>query len=188
MQLRNKDAHLFRISQYIHFRVYTDVQSKGLASRIVKYHENSSKLNRSMSVGNLYSKPGQFPVVHLKKAEVQVNPRRTPSLSTVRIAPPGKEGVVIVANAYMSSPLFISPPEKSLYQVSTRSSIFRTGSITPAVAGVGKLDERESRDNRPIVPPAENDVNPTRSVLDALKEISRKRINSDVRSTTFIMD
>ncbi|XP_037923664.1 mucin-5AC [Hermetia illucens] len=138
-------------------RVYTDVQSKGLASRIVKYHENSSKLNRSMSVGNLYSKPGQFPVVHLKKAEVQVNPRRTPSLSTVRIA----------------------PPEKSLYQVSTRSSIFRTGSITPAVAGIGKLDERESRDNRPIVPPAENDVNPTRSVLDALKEISRKRINSD---------
>lgn len=48
--------------------------------------------------------------------------------------------------------------------------------------GLHRSDDDISSENKPIIhpPPTENDMAPTRSVLDVLKEISRKRINSDV--------
>lgn len=69
-------------------RIVADVQSKGLASRIVKYHESGTRLNRSMSAHNLYSKPGQFPVVTLKKTELPYRATKQ-ELSMIRIPPPG---------------------------------------------------------------------------------------------------
>lgn len=139
-------------------RTFTDIQSKGLTSRIVKYHGNNSKLNSSLSMNNLYNKPGHFPVVHLKKQkEISYNLNKK-NLSMVRIA----------------------PPEKSVFQANTRSSILRSGSIVSTI-GFQKSGDEVSRENRPILHPAvENEIAPTRSVLDDLKEISRKRINSDV--------
>lgn len=136
-------------------RTYVDIHSNGLASRIVKYHDNSARLNRSLSMNNLYNKPGQFPVVHLKKNEQQYKAKKTKTLSMTRIA----------------------APEKSAFHGNTLSSILRSGSIV----GLQKSDEEISRENRPILhpPPSENDMAPTRSVLEVLKEISRKRINSD---------
>lgn len=136
-------------------RTYVDIHSNGLASRIVKYHDNSARLNRSQSMTSLYNKPGQFPVVHLKKCEQQYKAQKTKTLSMTRIA----------------------APEKSVFHGNTLSSILRSGSIV----GLQKSDEEISRENRPILhPPAtENEMAPTRSVLEVLKEISRKRINSD---------
>ncbi|XP_055375074.1 putative uncharacterized protein DDB_G0282133 [Condylostylus longicornis] len=140
-------------------RIYTDVQSQGLTSRIVKYYENSRKLHKSLSINNLY-KPGQFPVVHLKKNEIPYkHSRNKNSISVVRIA----------------------PPDKSVFQANSRSSILRTGSIVPTVSlGLKQANNDIARENRPILHPvADSETAPTRSVLEALKEISRKRINSD---------
>lgn len=69
-------------------RIAADVQSKGLASRIVKYHESGTRLNRSMSAHNLYSKPGQFPAVTLKKTDLPYRATKQ-ELSMIRIPPPG---------------------------------------------------------------------------------------------------
>lgn len=77
-------------------RIVADVQSKGLASRIVKYHENESRLNRSMSAHNLYSKPGQFPLVTLKKTELPYRATKQ-NVSMTRIAPPGKQNIFVKA-------------------------------------------------------------------------------------------
>ncbi|TMW50141.1 hypothetical protein DOY81_004766 [Sarcophaga bullata] len=132
-------------------RIAADVQSKGLASRIVKYHESGTRLNRSMSAHNLYSKPGQFPVVTLKRTELPFR-----------------------ATKKELSMIHIPPPEKSTFYGNTISSLLRSNSV------VG-IQSKRTEENRPIIhpPPTENDMAPTRSVLDVLKEISRKRINSD---------
>lgn len=55
----------------------------------MKYHEKGTRLNRSLSVNSLYNKPGQFPVVHLKKTELPIKATKQ-NLSMTRIAPPGK--------------------------------------------------------------------------------------------------
>uniref|UniRef100_A0A1I8MAT0 Uncharacterized protein n=1 Tax=Musca domestica TaxID=7370 RepID=A0A1I8MAT0_MUSDO len=132
-------------------RIFADVQSKGLASRIVKYHENESRLNRSMSTNSLYTKPGQFPIVTLRKTELPFRATKQ-CVSMTRIVPP-------------------------VFSGSTLSGLLRSNSVV----GLHKSDEDISSENRPIIhpPPTENDMAPTRSVLDVLKEISRKRINSD---------
>ncbi|XP_055641898.1 nuclear envelope pore membrane protein POM 121 isoform X2 [Toxorhynchites rutilus septentrionalis] len=143
-------------------QVYTDAQSRGLVNRLVKYHDKSqSTLNRSQSMTNLYTKPGQFPVVHLRKTEIKYSPRRNSSITSVRIA----------------------PPEKSVFQANTRSNILRAGSLlVPSEnhlkASRAQEDETDS-ENKVIAPTAEVETAPTRSVLDALKEISRKRINNE---------
>lgn len=68
--------------------------------------------------------------------------------------------------------------EKSVFYGNTLSSLLRSNSVI----SLQKSDEELSCENRPILhpPPTESDLAPTRSVLDVLKEISRKRINSDV--------
>ncbi|XP_054733395.1 mucin-5AC isoform X2 [Anastrepha obliqua] len=135
-------------------RVYADVQSRGLVSRIVQYHENGARLNRSMSAGNLYSKSGQSSIAQLQKTELPYRATQQ-NVSITRIA----------------------PPKKSVFYGNTLSSLLRSNSVI----SVQKSDEEISCENRPILhpPPTENELAPTRSVLDVLKEISRKRINSD---------
>uniref|UniRef100_A0A1A9ZJQ0 Uncharacterized protein n=1 Tax=Glossina pallidipes TaxID=7398 RepID=A0A1A9ZJQ0_GLOPL len=136
-------------------RIFADVQSKGLASRIVKYHENESRQNRkNMSAYNLYIKPGQFPVVNLNKTQLPLR-----------------------ATKQTVSMTYIAPPDKPAFHGNTISSLLRSSSVV----GLHKSDEEISRENRPIIhpPPTENDMAPTRSVLEVLKEISRKRINNE---------
>ncbi|XP_001657870.2 mucin-19 [Aedes aegypti] len=145
-------------------QVYTDAQSRGLVNRLVKYHDRTqSPLNRSQSMTSVYNKPGQFPVVHLKKTEIKYSPRRNNSVTSVRIA----------------------PPEKSVFQANTRSNILRAGSLlVPAEPHLNRTrgpqpEDEIDAENRVIAPTAELDAAPTKSVLDALKEISRKRINNE---------
>ncbi|XP_004536990.1 nuclear pore complex protein DDB_G0274915 [Ceratitis capitata] len=135
-------------------RTYADVRSRGLVSRIVQYHENGARLNRSMSAGNLYNKSGQSSLTQLQKSDLPYRATQQ-NVSMTRMA----------------------PTKKPTFYGNTLSSLLRSNSVI----SVQKSDEEISCENRPILhpPPTENDLAPTRSVLDVLKEISRKRINSD---------
>uniref|UniRef100_A0A034VJX8 Nuclear pore complex protein DDB_G0274915 n=1 Tax=Bactrocera dorsalis TaxID=27457 RepID=A0A034VJX8_BACDO len=135
-------------------RTYADVQSRGLVSRIIQYHESSSRLNRSKSTSNLYSKSGQYSIAPLQKTDLPYRATQQ-NVAMTRIA----------------------PPKKSIFYGNTLSSLLRSNSVI----SVQKSDEEISSENRPILhpPPTESELAPTRSVLDVLKEISRKRINSD---------
>lgn len=134
-------------------------------SRLIKYHDTSLSIgDKSAYQRNLYSKPGEFPVVHLKKNEITYSPKRnintTPS--AVRIA----------------------PPDRAIYQTSSRSNILRSGSLSSLPNSLGNMLSETERnktcnDNEPLTPSNDIDSVPTRSVLDALKEISRKRINNE---------
>uniref|UniRef100_A0A182U5I9 Uncharacterized protein n=1 Tax=Anopheles melas TaxID=34690 RepID=A0A182U5I9_9DIPT len=178
----------------VNSRVITDARSPGLVNRLVRYYDrgqSQAAINRSQSLSSVYNKPGQFPLVQLRKQELRYTnssaARRNGNFSMLRIA----------------------PPERSLFQTNKRSSIFRSGSMflpttnesaneSSLFAGLGTSRNGPSgsgsgsgssgsggggdvgdAENRVITPCAELDSTPTRSVLDALKEISRKRINSE---------
>lgn len=79
--------------------------------------------------------------------------------------------------------------DKSVFNVRTRAEIFRNGSIATGTAmGLSSppppppYSSQACRENEPLAPTSEYDNTsvPTRSVLDALKEISRKRIHCEV--------
>ncbi|XP_017083726.1 nuclear pore complex protein DDB_G0274915 [Drosophila eugracilis] len=139
-------------------RTFADVHSSGLASRIVAYHESSlggrSGLQRSMSASNLYN-----PLTQTRRALASPLPYKSkaPTLSMTQIA----------------------PPERSFYSGNTLPSLLRSNSLAGVVH---KTTEQEqlSRENRPILHPPhpQHESEPTRSVLEELKEISRKRINT----------
>ncbi|XP_017118779.1 mucin-19 [Drosophila elegans] len=139
-------------------RTFVDVHSSGLASRIVAYHESSlggrSGLQRSMSASNLYN-----PLTQPRRAPATPLPYKSkvPALSMTQIA----------------------PPERSFYSGNTLPSLLRSNSLAGVVHKVSE-QEQLSRENRPILHPPhpQHESEPTRSVLEELKEISRKRINS----------
>ncbi|KAH8307876.1 hypothetical protein KR059_001291, partial [Drosophila kikkawai] len=147
-------------------KTFADVHSSGLTSRIVAYHENSlgrrgsgsgvAGLQRSMSVSNLYS-----PLSHPRRPAAPPLPYKSsvPVLSLTQIA----------------------PPERSFYSGNTLPSLMRSNSLV-GVALKTSDQEHLSRENRPILHPPhpQHECEPTRSVLEELKEISRKRINSGV--------
>ncbi|XP_016952533.1 nuclear pore complex protein DDB_G0274915 [Drosophila biarmipes] len=139
-------------------RTFADVHSSGLASRIVAYHESSlggrSGLQRSMSASNLYN-----PLTQPRRAPASPIPykSRVPPLSMTQIA----------------------PPERSFYSGNTLPSLLRSNSLAGVVHKTSE-QEQLSRENRPILHPPhpQHESEPTRSVLEELKEISRKRINT----------
>ncbi|EDV49496.1 mucin-5AC [Drosophila erecta] len=139
-------------------RTFADVHSSGLASRIVAYHESSlggrSGLQRSMSACNLYN-----PLTQPRRAPASPMPYRSraPTLSITQIA----------------------PPERSFYSGNTLPSLLRSNSLAGVVQKASE-QEQLSRENRPIMHPPhpQHESEPTRSVLEELKEISRKRINT----------
>ncbi|KAH8359150.1 hypothetical protein KR093_004712, partial [Drosophila rubida] len=142
-------------------RTYADVHSSGLASRIVKYHNDSTggTLKRSISFNNLHQ-----PITQ---------PRRSIVASPLTHKP----------NLPLLSMTRIAPPERSFYCGNTLPSLLRSNSLL----GVDKCSEQLSCENRPILhpQPLQHDNEPTRSVLEELKEISRKRINSSVSQRLF---
>ncbi|XP_068157680.1 uncharacterized protein [Drosophila tropicalis] len=143
-------------------RTYANVNSTGLASRIAKYQESAGgagRLQRSISVNNL-----PMPLARPRRSIVSSTAYSpsAPKLSATRIA----------------------PPERSFYSGNTLSSLLRSNSVVGIVHKAGDQQhqgqEQLSRENRPILhpPPTQQEIEPTRSVLEELKEISRKRINS----------
>lgn len=151
-------------------QVYLDTQSNGFASRVVKYHEASEAKNREIS-SKSYRRPGDFPIVNLDKSEINLNQKQAnaPKVSKINIASP--INLISASNA------------------SERSAIFRTGKNYGDSYPIGKLGPIEGRKpikatmlhDEPIVPTTSDyDSAPIRSSLEALKEISRKRIHCDV--------
>lgn len=152
-------------------QVYLDTQSNGFASRVVKYHEASEAKSREIA-NKSYRRLGDFPIVNLDKSEINLNQKHAnaPKISKINIAPP-----------------------INLVSASARSAIFRTGKnygdsypIGP-IGKIGPIEGRKpirtsiSQHDEPIVPSTNDfDGGSARSSLEALKEISRKRIHCDV--------
>lgn len=127
-------------------------------------------MNRSATGTEIYNKPGQFPIVHLNTKEQIYKPPKNQNLSMVRIP----------------------PPERSVFQGNTLSGLLRSGSIVPSVNHTNahttaKYLNGTVHENQPILHPHHSnaDLQPTRSVLEDLKAISRKRINNDVSKIVF---
>lgn len=157
-------------------KVFRDIQSTGFASRIVKYGETSEPKSRPIA-NRTYNRPGDFPIVNLEKNEISIKPRPTNGSTIAKIG--------------------VGAPLRLNNQASIRSTIFRTGKnygdTTPiatnnsgaSIAGTSSNGNgpSTSRDDEPIVAiSSDYEPNPTRSVLDALVEISRKRTACDVSS------
>lgn len=143
-------------------QIYRDTQSRGLTSRIVKYHETSEAKSKPL-INPTYNRVGDFPIVHLNKKEINLKPFQH--------------------NDSTASKVNIGPPIRTNNPISARSMIFRTGKnygdTLPATNG----HLVTPRENEPLAPhTSEYEMSPTRSVLEALKEISRKRIHCDVSS------
>ncbi|KAH8383812.1 hypothetical protein KR009_010636 [Drosophila setifemur] len=150
------------MNNYSPFRTFADVHSSGLASRIVAYHDRSiggeGGLQRSMSASNLYNPLAQ--------------PRRMPG--------PPLPYKATVPSLKMTQ---IAPPERSFYSGNTLPSLLRSNSLVGVLRKTNSSEQEHlSRENRPILHPPhpQHESEPTRSVLEELKEISRKRINSGV--------
>lgn len=153
-------------------QVYLDTQSNGFAARVVKYHEASEAKTRDIA-NKTYRRLGDFPIVNLDKSEINLNQKQ--------------------ANAPQVSKIHIAPPI-NLVSASARSAIFRTGKNygdAYPMGPIGKIGPIEGRkpirtsisQDEPIVPSTNDyDGGSARSSLEALKEISRKRIHCDVRS------
>lgn len=147
-------------------QIYRDTLSRGLTSRIVKYHDTSEAKSKPL-INPTYNRVGDFPIVHLDKKEISLKP--------------------LQQNGSGTSKVNIGPPIRTNNPVSARSMIFRTGKnygdIQPTTNGQLVVP----RENEPLAPhTSEYEISPTRSVLDALKEISRKRIHCDV--SIFILE
>lgn len=56
-------------------QVYVDTQSKGLASRVVLYYEKNRNDVKPI-INRMYNRPGEFPIVHLKKPSFDLNPKQ----------------------------------------------------------------------------------------------------------------
>lgn len=151
-------------------QVYLDTQSNGFASRVVKYHEASEARKREIT-NKAYRRPGDFPIVNLDKSEISLNKKQAnePKISKINISTP--VNLISASNS------------------SARSTIFRTGKNYGDNYPTDKIGPIEGRKPiKPTISPdepillASNDYDntPTRSSLEALKEISRKRIHCDV--------
>lgn len=144
-------------------QIYRDTQSKGLTSRIVKYHETNEAKSKPL-INPTYNRVGDFPIVHLDKKNISLKPSQQ--------------------NGSATSKVNIGPPIRTNNPTSARSMIFRTGKNygdTPPVVTNGHLVTPS--ENEPLALHTNDyEISPTRSVLDALKEISRKRIHCDVSS------
>lgn len=157
-------------------QVYLDTQSNGFASRVVKYHEASEAKTRDIA-NKTYRRLGDFPIVNLDKSEINLNRKQAnaPKVSKINIAPP-----------------------INLVSASARSTIFRTGKNygdSYSIGPIGKIGPIEGRkpirtsisQDEPIVPSTTDyDDGSARSSLEALKEISRKRIHCDVSQLHFL--
>lgn len=167
---RNSSNHSLCVKK-LDPQIYLDTQSNGFASRVVKYHEASEARNRDIS-NKTYRRLGDFPIVNLDKSEINLNQKQAnaPKVAKINIAAP-----------------------INLVSASARSAIFRTGknlgdSYTFGPIGkIGSIGGRKpirtqpSQDEQPIVPStSEYDSGPAPSSLEALTEISRKRIHCDV--------
>lgn len=143
-------------SKTIDAQTYIDTQSPGLVARLVKYHDESQKKKKPI-INPLYNRFGDFPLANTE-------PSKKPQQS---VAP--------------NTTARITPPIRSNYLMQSRAMIMSAGRIgADASSLVYKNGAHTANENEPLVSHGEDDI-PTRSVLDALKEISRKRIHCDVR-------
>lgn len=119
----------------------------------------------------MYNRPGEFPVVHFKKSELTYSRPRRSLVNSPKIKIPAP-GLFNFCFGGFFLLFFFQILDTSIYQTSTRSEILRTGSLLSKPLGQGTHQEL-NREHESMAP------------LDALKEISRKRIHCDVSVLIF---
>lgn len=143
--------------------MYEETKSCGLAKRIVLYNEEAEE-ERRVTHQQRYNGLGLFPVVHLFK---QPQPTLSPSLQRVKVklSSPGKwirDDTEKKISEMLAEYLRLCPPEEK------RKLLKEMTKPKPAFKRQNSLPSNTST----------TDIG-TKSVLDALKEISRKRIHSE---------
>lgn len=139
----------------INLGMYTDTKSPGLVNRIVQYN-NESQSNEAQTHQSKYRSPGQFPIVQLYKKKLPLL-TRTPKRCTVRVA----------------------PPDCVTYNSPEGNRILKDTFVQRA-----ENNNNNNQQSQPQTTQSETEMY-TKSVLDALKEISRKRIHSNVSLYSF---
>lgn len=161
-------------SSAIDRQTYIDTQSPGLASRVVKYYEESQEKQRQLT-NPLYTRFGDLPLAYAKPGTKPIQRMAAAVKSTVNVVP--------------------SPPRNNYMGMEARAMIMSTGRIGCPVstangsasndattyqnaANTGGRPANLPNENEPLVThDDEYSSAPTRSSLDALHEISRKRIH-----------
>jgi nuclear pore complex protein Nup121 len=112
---------------------------------------------RMKTLHGSYTNIGEFPIVHLEKEQMKIIPKSTPSVP---------------------KPVRILPPQRSLFLSQSRSQILKKNQQPePQIMRPSNVLQNE---NAPISPMHEViEPLPTKSALDELKEVSRKRINNE---------
>lgn len=123
-------------------------------------YNNELSGNQTSTHQAKYGSPGQFPIVQLYKKELPIL-ARSPRRCTVRIAPPGK----VISYYSLGYLLFSSVTDPISYNSDQANIILRDSFLQNNVDSSGTQ--------------ADTEIN-TKSVLEALKEISRKRIHTNV--------
>lgn len=161
-------------------QIYTDTQSKGLSSRIVLYYDRNHREPKPI-INRLYNRAGEFPVVHMNQNTAPTHRYRRGSLTIAHSSPQIK----IPAPGIFEYPAFINIVnivfcrlEESLYQSCTRSEILRTGSL---------MSHPSTLQDAPQLNLTNGDGDTLLAPLDALKEISRKRIHCDVCRAKYVL-
>lgn len=149
-----------------------DAQSPGLAFRVNKYYDESHRKPTRQLINPRYTTIGDFPIVNLDKAKHVIKVQPTTVTATTATA------------------ARITPPVRNSYFMQSRASIMSGGRVLPNNEQQTYNNGTHSpvaNENEPLVShEGEYETAPTRSVLDALKEISRKRIHCDVSANKII--
>lgn len=145
-------------------QTHIDTQSPGLTSRVVKYHEESQKKVHPL-INPKYTRWGDFPLVNAKKSEKPKQQVAAAQKTATKITSPIRSNYMMPSRAMIMSAGRLGSTEATTYQnaKSSRANV--------------------PNENEPLVThDDEYEPAPTRSSLDALQEISRKRIHCDVSS------
>lgn len=147
----------------IDLQTYIDTQSPGLTSRLVKYHEESQRKMRPL-INPLYTRFGDFPLANSKKTEKPKQSLAAAIKPTAKITPPIRTNYMMASRAMIMSAGRMGSSEASGYA--------NTNGVRVAAAAT------VPNENEPLVNHDDDyEPAPTRSSLDALQEISRKRIH-----------
>lgn len=163
----NSTGPLLTSTQFnVNVSTYEQTKSPGLVGRIVQYNEEAEREKervRSPTHQAKYGSPGLFPVVHLFKKKPPILEQK-PKRVTVRVASPGNILIVLLNFVTMVFVLEYMRFHSPDYNRRLLEGIVKPSTSSSIGCNFTQINGEPSTS--------------TRSVLDALKEISRKRIHS----------
>lgn len=151
----------------VNVSTYEETKSPGLAGRIVQYNEEAERKKeeklRPPTHQAKYGSPGLFPIVHLfKKSPTTLEQK--PKRVKVRISSPGNLNLKQYQTIFVIYILGYVRHQSEEYKLKLLEGIVKPRSVSNLNHNYRNSSETSTS---------------TRSVLDALREISRKRIHAN---------